>query len=205
MADTDRYKRATERRLVDYLGANVRVLVLAAAALDLVSCNADMRPIGRQTEDGGASDSGTMVDSGGGFIPCGLGDLRMPDAAQASERQCGDAPRVLIHLADETPECGPGSGQTAPLIAVNASHVYFPLQWLVPIPNEAGSLQGYLLRVPIEGGHAERIAPVPSGAAHSVRGLALTSTDVLFIRAPIELGGNAAIVSVPLWLAPLKR
>lgn len=117
--------------------------------------------------------------------------------APRSGMKCGAMPRVLVDAVNVIPENSGDEGHTAPLIAVNAKHVYFILQWTV-----AGSVtedwRGYLMRAPIGGGAVERLAPLSRGSARMTQGLALTDSRVVFIQAPEAEDGNATIAAMPL-------
>jgi hypothetical protein len=105
--------------------------------------------------------------------------------------------RVLVDAVKVIPENSSDEGHTAPLIAVNATDVYFIVQWTV-----AGSVtedwRGYLMRVPVGGGAVERLAPLPGGSVHMTQGLALTDSHVVFIQAPEAEDRNATIAAMPL-------
>jgi len=83
------------------------------------------------------------------------------------------------------------------MIAVNATHIYFILQWIVP-DVVLITTPGHLMRVPLAGGKAERIASLPTGSIHMTQGLALTSTQAIFIQAPKNGAGHSTISTVAL-------
>jgi hypothetical protein len=83
------------------------------------------------------------------------------------------------------------------MIAVNGTHVYFILQWIVP-DSALVTLRGHLMRVPVAGGEPERIASLPTGSVNTTQALALTSTRAIFIQAPADGESNATIASVAL-------
>jgi hypothetical protein len=108
----------------------------------------------------------------------------------------------VLQLEDLLPVCRAdvSINRTAPIIAVNATHLYFILVWDLVPSAEATHLeawQGYLMRVPLAGGKVERLAEVPRGTGETPHALALTSHYAVFIQAG-GVGKNATIARVPL-------
>lgn len=182
----------------------LRLLLFTFGVWWFSSCDNGSRPAEAHVpHDGSAPEAGMSTDAGSDAFLCpvaGPGAGRFPPAgeSQAPASKCGDAPRGLVDLTLVIPDCGPGRAHSAPRIAVNATHVYFLLQWQVPVPGKMGAWQGYLMRAPIEGGEVQTIASIPWQPVWTTQSLALTSTHVIFIQAPEDDGGNATLAAVPL-------
>jgi hypothetical protein len=150
-------------------------------------------------KDGGVPDMDANAGGTASASFCAKGGsekVPLMSPAQGDGAKCGDTPRVLVDYSGAITSCGSGIAHGAPLIAVNATHLYFIIQWTPGARQEFS--QGYLMRMPLEGGTAERIALLPSGSDRGTQGLALTSTKVIFIQAPEQDVGNATISAVPL-------
>ncbi|HEX7481632.1 MAG TPA: hypothetical protein VF331_27755 [Polyangiales bacterium] len=85
-----------------------------------------------------------------------------------------------------------------PDIAVNATSLFYVLNWSTPATGtSSGTTEGYLMRVPIRGGAAIRLAAIPGGGSQGVQGLAATQTAVIFSAARGSVAGRGAIITVP--------
>lgn len=171
----------------------------AICTLALLSCRADGDAShGDPVHDGGTPDSAVRDASeaelcseaptgsdGGGSTEVGSGT------------NCTGDPQTLVDVVQEIVACAPNADREAPVIAVDATHIYFMLQWVVAEARNISS-RGYLMRVPRDGGAAERIASLPHGSIRTAQAMALTSTRVIFIQAPNDSTGNSTIASVPL-------
>jgi hypothetical protein len=113
---------------------------------------------------------------------------------------CGNTPTLLVDWTPYVPDAGQGSVEI-PDIAVNATSLFFLLYWNVPLGSGTSDRSdGYLMRTPIHGGKAVRMAFIPGGASQGSQALAVTPTAVIFSELSQGQEGDeaaGAIISVP--------
>lgn len=104
------------------------------------------------------------------------------DGGVSNKPICGQTPRILVDYVQYVPDAGQMAIQV-PDIAVDATHLYFVLNWTIPQPPQSGSIvgtqEGVVMRVPLSGGAAEVVASLPGGGSQSGEGLALTQDTIL--------------------------
>jgi hypothetical protein len=106
---------------------------------------------------------------------------------------CGDTPRLLVdYVQEDVPDAGRGAVEV-PDIAVNATDLYYLVNWTSAI----GDREGLLMRIPIGGGTGVRLASIPGGGSNGSQGLAVTATGAIFSEMQSGSGGVGEIVSIP--------
>jgi hypothetical protein len=108
--------------------------------------------------------------------------------------KCRDEPIRLVDYVPDVPDAGRMAVQV-PDLALNATDVFYLLNWNQGIA--AGGLQGALMRVPIRGGVAVRLAFVPGGGSEGNQAVVATAKAVIYSQGPNEDAGAGSIVSVP--------
>jgi hypothetical protein len=161
----------------------------------------DARPVDQDAEgpsDGGGnleaagpSDVGGNLDAGG---PSDGGGNR-DEADTSTGAKCGSTPTILVDYVPYVPEAG--VAVQVPDIAVNATDLYYVLNWNKGLTGTSSVMDGYLMRVPIGGGTAVRLAFIPGGGSQGAQGLVVTPGGAIFSEAPGDDGGAGSIVSVP--------
>ena len=139
-----------------------------------------MAGCGTSIGESGAADGGSGLREGG----------------TSSGSMCGSSPTRLVDWVHDVPDAGKGS-VTIPVIAVNATDVYFLLWWAGALGSGTSDLSdGYLMRVPIHGGDAVRVAFIPGGASQGPQALAVTPTGAIFSEVEQDAGSAGGIVHV---------
>jgi hypothetical protein len=93
---------------------------------------------------------------------------------------CGDTPTLLVEYLQDVPDAGRDAVEI-PDIAVNRTDLYYLLNWNAPVSGTgSGGMDGYLMRIPIGGGKAVRLASIAGGGSSGSQGLVVTPNGAVF-------------------------
>jgi hypothetical protein len=143
-------------------------------------------------EAGSAMDG--AVEAAGGLVDGGDAGASEGQEASAAAK-CGAVPTLLVDYVLQVPDAG-RTAVVMPDIAVNATDLYYLVSWYEPVGSSA-PITGYLMRIPLGGGTAVRMASIHGDGSQSApQLLAVTPSAAIFGTGVGSDGGTDELVSV---------
>ncbi len=138
------------------------------------------------------------------------GASSMDGGVASTGGKCGPTAKLLVDYMAISSDLD--AGVAVPEVEVNDTHLYFNLNLIYGTATTTMLRDAYIMRVPLRGGEAERVAHIPNGMDGTVQSFALTKDAVISGQAA-PLGtenGLGAVLRIPLaggeptMLAPAK-